>query len=50
MNGNQETIYIGVKDDGTIIGTTNIDETCRFVADIITQQIEPNPQELIRNE
>ena len=50
LNADGGTIYIGVKDDGTIIGTTNIDETCRSVADIITQQIEPNPQELIRNE
>ena len=50
LNSDGGTIYIGVKDDGTVIGTTNIDETCRFIADIITQQIEPNPQELIRNE
>ena len=50
LNSDGGTIYIGVRDDGTIIGNTNIDETCRSIADIITQQIEPNPQELIRNE
>lgn len=39
LNADGGTIYIGVKDDGTIIGTTNIDETCRSVADIITQKL-----------
>ncbi len=50
LNADGCTIYIGVKDDETIIGRSNIDETCRSFADIITQQIEPNPQELIKNE
>lgn len=50
LNSDGGTIYIGIKDDGTILGVNNIDETCRPIADIITQQIEPNPQELIRNE
>lgn len=50
LNADGGTIYIGVKDDGTIVGATSIDKTCRAIADIITQQIEPNPQELIKNE
>ncbi len=39
FNADGGTIYIGVKDDGTIIGSSNIDGTCRSVADIITQQM-----------
>ena len=50
LNADGGHIYIGVKDDGKVIGVENIDESCRFIGDIITTQIEPNPQELIKNE
>lgn len=44
LNADGGTIYIGVQDDGTIIGASNIDESCRLIGDIITQQIEPPPK------
>lgn len=50
LNADGGYIYIGIKDDGKVIGVENIDESCRFIGDIITTQIEPNPQELIKNE
>ena len=50
LNGNGGTIYIGAKDDGTVIGVDKIDETLRKISDIITTQIEPNPQDEISSE
>ncbi len=44
LNG---TIYIGVKDNGYILGVENIDKVLKEIADIVTTQILPNPQELI---
>ena len=44
LNASGGTIVIGVKDDGTIVGVDKIDETFKKISDIITTQIEPNPQ------
>lgn len=43
-------IIIGVRDNGEVVGVKNIDETLKKVSDIITMQIEPNPQDEIRSE
>ena len=45
LNTSGGMIVIGVKDDGTIAGVDKIDETFRKMSDIITTQIEPNPQD-----
>ena len=50
LNSSGGTILIGVKDDGTIIGVDKIDEVLRKISDIITAQIEPNPQDEITSE
>ena len=50
LNANGGSIYIGIRDDGFIVGIENIDETMKRIMEIITSQIEPVPQELIRNE
>lgn len=50
LNASGGTIIIGVKDDGTIVGAQKIDETLKKISDIITMQIEPNPQDEIRSE
>ncbi len=50
LNGAGGTILIGVKDNGTIIGVSKIDEVLRKISDIITSQIEPNPQDEINSE
>lgn len=47
LNSCDGEIYIGVADDGTPIGIKNLDETLRNIADIITTQILPNPQEFV---
>ncbi len=47
LNSFDGTIYIGVEDDGKVIGVENLDETQKKIADIITTQILPNPQEFI---
>lgn len=48
LNSMDGTIYIGVEDDGTIIGVNNLDEVLRNIADIVGNQILPNAQELIK--
>lgn len=50
LNSDGGTLLIGVRDDGVVVGVEKIDETLRKVSDIITSQIEPNPQDEIRSE
>lgn len=50
LNGEGGLLIIGIKDDGTIVGVDKIDETLRKISDIITSQIESNPQDEIRTE
>ena len=50
LNTNGGKLIIGVNDCGTIVGITNVDETSRKISDVITDQIEPNPQSLISSE
>lgn len=47
LNSFDGMIYIGVNDDGSILGVENLDETQKKIADIVTTQILPNPQENI---
>ena len=50
LNENGGTLLIGVRDDGVVVGLEKIDETLRKVSDIVTSQIEPNPQDEITSE
>ena len=50
LNADGGTIYIGVNDKGEVVGVANIDKELLKIADMITQQIEPNPQELVKPE
>lgn len=50
MNAEGGQIYIGVDDKGNVVGVDKIDETLKKISDVITTQIEPNPQEEIRTE
>ena len=50
LNANGGDIVLGVADDGTVVGLNNVDETMRKIADIVTSQIEPNPQAIISSE
>lgn len=47
LNTCEGKIYIGVKDDGTIIGVDDIDKASVFVSNVIADQIEPNPRGLV---
>ncbi len=50
LNTSGGTIIVGVKDNGTIVGVEKIDETMKKISDVITMQIEPNPQDEIKSE
>lgn len=50
LNTNGGDIIIGVDDSGTIVGIKSVDETSKKISDVITDQIEPNPQSLITSE
>lgn len=50
LNTNGGKIYLGVKDNGEVVGIDKIDETLRKISDIITSQIEPNPQDEVSSE
>lgn len=50
LNTNGGAIYIGIDDNGKIVGVDNTDETLRKISDIISDQIEPNAIECVRPE
>ena len=50
LNADGGQIFIGVDDNGNVVGVERIDETLKKISDVITMQIEPNPQEEIRTE
>lgn len=50
LNTDGGQLIVGVKDDGTVIGVDKLDETLRRISDVITMQIEPNPQDEVTTE
>lgn len=50
INSEGGKIYIGVNDNGNVVGATNIDETLRKIADISITQIEPNAIDIVAPE
>ena len=50
LNAEGGTILIGVEDDGAVIGVEHVDDVLRKISDVITSQIEPNPQDEIHSE
>lgn len=50
LNTSGGILILGVRDDGTVVGVKKIDETMKKISDVITMQIEPNPQDEIRSE
>ncbi len=50
LNAEGGTILVGVNDSGKVVGVDKIDDTLRRISDIVTSQIEPNPQDEIRTE
>lgn len=49
LNTNNGTIYIGVDNNGNVIGidSNKLDETMKKISDIITDKILPNPQDFV---
>lgn len=47
MNTDGGTIYIGINDDGSVCGVTNLDESLKKLADIIESQILPEASSFI---
>lgn len=50
LNADGGTIYLGITDKGNIVGVSNVDETFKKIANVIADQIEPNPQDIITTE
>ena len=50
INAEGGKIYIGVEDNGHVIGATKIDEMLRNISDIITTQIEPKAIDVVTPE
>lgn len=46
LNARDGVIYIGVDDNGKVLGVTNTDKTMREVRDIIRDQILPSTEDL----
>ena len=47
LNSRDGKIYIGIDNEGEIIGVSNPDETLRKISDIISNNILPNPTDFI---
>ena len=47
LNTCDGSIYVGVRDDGTIVGVSDIDKTSLNISNIIADQIEPSPRGLV---
>ncbi|MDE6292165.1 MAG: ATP-binding protein, partial [Bacilli bacterium] len=48
MNTHNGIIYIGVTDDGEVIGIDNVDETLKFISNIIVDSINPSCKEFVK--
>lgn len=49
LNNRGGVIYVGVTDDGEIVGVDNLNESLRRLSDIVSTKIEPSPTELIKS-
>jgi len=50
LNTEGGVIYIGIQNDGTVIGVNNLDSVLQNISDCITNQIEPSPRGEITTE
>ena len=50
LNTNGGQIYIGVTDNGEVVGAKDIDATLKQISDCITDQIEPSPKNEVKCE
>ena len=50
LNTEGGTIYIGIDDNGNVVGVNQLDKLLRCISDIISDQIEPNAIDCVRPE
>ncbi|MGI6681041.1 MAG: RNA-binding domain-containing protein [Bdellovibrionota bacterium] len=50
LNSEGGIVYIGIQNDGTIVGVKDIDRVLKNISDCITDQIEPTPRGEITSE
>lgn len=50
LNAEGGIIYIGIQNDGTVIGVENIDSVLKNISDCITDQVEPSPRGEVASE
>ena len=50
LNTDGGVIYVGVKDNGEVVGVENLDQVLRKISDIISDQIEPNAIDCVKPE
>jgi len=50
LNTDGGTIYIGIKDDGSVVGVNNVDDLLKKISDIASDSIEPNSIDCVRPE
>lgn len=48
LNTEGGVLYIGVEDDGTVVGVEKVDETFKKISDVITDSILPSAKEYIQ--
>lgn len=47
LNTCDGSVYVGIKDDGTVVGIADIDKTSLDISNIIADQIEPSSRGLV---
>lgn len=50
LNTEGGTIYIGVDEERKVVGVNNVEEAIIRINDMVSSQIEPNPQEEVKNQ
>lgn len=50
LNAEGGKIYIGVDNDGKVVGVSDIDQILRSIYDIVASQIEPSAQDMVKTE
>lgn len=50
LNSEGGTIYIGINNEGQVVGVSNLDTALRNISDIISDQIEPNSIDCVKPE
>ena len=50
LNTEGGTIFLGIRDNGDVVGVDSLDESLRKISDIISDQIDPNAIDCVKPE